>query len=310
MNKLVLAISCLACASALPLQLDSGSFFPGTGRDFGSGGFSGSFDGGFSSGNDGGFVDSGNFDSGSFSSGSNFVDSGNFDSGNFVNTGSFRSGGGVSGDARLRGISFDDGCSNGQVRHADGQCVTPQVSRNMFLYAVPAQTARTIPARNLPNPKVHLNYVFVRTENNGGSARPVVVPPPKQKTIVYVLNRSPDDVNQEVIEVPHAPVSPEVFFVNYEEGDERQLPGGVSLQQALSQSLQQARVVEGGATSGIQDGGAVIQDGGAGIINLRSQGLGVSSVGSSFGDSSFGGSVSSQGSFGGSNNLGTIDQVL
>jgi len=149
------------------------------------------------------------------------------------------------------------------MRSRDGNCVTPQVTRNMYLYRAPTQHVETIPARYVSNPKVHLNYVFVRTQNAVGGSRPVVVPPPKQKTLVYVLNRRPSTAQQEVIEVPSAPTRPELFFVNYDEGDDAQLPGGVSLQEALSQSVQQGQTIHGrggfsssgGFSSGVSSGG-------------------------------------------------------
>jgi len=269
MVKLVLTLALVASASALPqFGLDnfisSGDISGGSissGGSFISGGDSGSF---LSSGGDSGFVSGG----GSFVSGSG---------GNFVSGGGSVGG----GDARLRGISFDDGCSGGQVRHADGNCVTPEVSTNLFLYAVPAQVARTIPARNLPKPKVHVNHVFVRTENAHNQARPVLGPTPKQKTIVYVLNKRPGANQQEVIEVPHTPTKPEVFVVNFDdESDNRQLAGGIDLQTALRQSLTNAQVIEAGGRSdnvgttgftggSIVDGGSIV-GGGDIAVNLRS----------------------------------------
>ena len=116
------------------------------------------------------------------------------------------------------------------------------------------------------NPKVHVNYVFVRTQNSAGGSNAVVVPPPKQKTLVYVLNQRAGAQGQQVIEVPSAPVQPEVFFVNYDEGDDTQLPGGVSLQQALSQSAQQGQTIHGsgGASLGSIGGDSFIGGGSVG----------------------------------------------
>jgi len=245
MVKLVLTLALVASASALP-QLGLDNFIS-------SGGDSGFI----SSGGDSGFISSGG--NVGFSSGGNvgFSSGGNvgFSSGGNVG---FSSSGGSSGagDQRLHGISFNDGCSGGQVRHADGNCVTPEVSTDMFLYAVPAQVARTVPATNLPKPKVHINHVFVRTDNANNVVRPVIGPVPKQKTIVYVLNKRPDAAQQEVIEVPHTPTRPEVFVVNFDdESDNRQLHGGVDLQTALRQSLANAQVIEAGGSS--NSGGSV-----------------------------------------------------
>merc|ERR1712105_577860 len=132
---------------------------------------------------------------------------------------------------------------------------------------------------------------FVRTQNSVGGSNAVVVPPPKQKTLFYVLNRRPDALNQEVIEVPSAPVKPEVFFVNYDQGDDTQLPGGVSLQQALSQSVQQGQTIHGsgGSSLGSIGGGSI---GGGSFIGGGS--IGGGSIG--------GGSFISGGSSGGYGN--------
>jgi len=217
--------------------------------------------------------------SGSFG-GSSFVGGGS--SGGFISGGGsgggFISGGGHSGGDGV-GISFGDGCGAGQIRDAHGQCITPEVTRNLYLYAAPRQQIETRAPKHIPNPKVHLNYVFVRTEGGVGGAQPVVVPPPKQKTLVYVLNKRLNAQEAEVIEVPANPTQPEVFFVNYEEGEDTQLPGGVSLQQALSQSLQQGQNIQalggGSGGSGGISGGFI--DGG--IIGGGSIGGGVSSGG-------------------------------
>jgi len=240
MNKLVLAFAVAACASAAPQNYNSG----GNLDNFISN------DGGFSSG--GGFV-SGGGSSGAFVSGGS---SGGFSSG----------GGGGGGGQDISAFTLDEGCGGGQVKDGNGQCVTPQVTRNMFLYAVPAQVARTLPAGNLPSPKVHLNYVFVRNDQAHNAVRPVVAPAPKQKTIVYVLNKRPGAAQQEVIEVPHTPTKPEVFVVNFDDdSDNRELHGGIDLQTALRQSLQQAQVIQAGGSGGggsVSGGGSVGSSGG------------------------------------------------
>jgi len=252
MNKLLFALATLAVANGGTISNtydtpSRGSFGGSSGGFISDGGSSGGFisDGGFSGGSSGGFISDGGFSGGS--------------------SGGFISGGGSAAGSAGGSISFGDGCGNGQIRGSDGGCITPQITRNLYLYAAPAMRVETLPARNLPNPKVHLNYVFVRTENAVGGSRPVVVPPPKQKTLVYVLNRRPTAAQQEVIEVPAQPTKPELFFVNYDEGDDTQLPGGVSLQQALSQSVQQGQVIRGsGGVGGGSIGGG--SHGGSGFI--------------------------------------------
>jgi len=184
--------------------------------------------------------------------------------------GSVSHGGGGGGQITF---GFGDGCGGGQVRAHDGGCVTPEVTRNLFLYAAPAAPAvAALPPGNIPNPKVHLNYVFVRTDNSHGGVRPVVVPPPKQKTLVYVLNKRPDPQQTDIIEVPATPTQPEVFFVNYKDGDTAQLPGGVSLSEALSQSIQQGQHIQAQGGHGGSNGGSFV-DGGSSFVDDGSLGV-------------------------------------
>ncbi|MCL4124542.1 UNVERIFIED_CONTAM: hypothetical protein GTU68_017198, partial [Idotea baltica] len=144
-------------------------------------------------------------------------------------------------------------CSEGEVLNVDGSCARPEVSRNIFVYTAPErpfqQQANPIQA---PKPKLNYNIVFVRTPEGIDGQEPVVVPPPQQKTIVYVLNKDSEDQGPQMIEVP-APVAhkPEVFYVNYREGENPQLPIGVDLQSALSSAInQQGQSVRGGEVEG------------------------------------------------------------
>jgi len=106
-----------------------------------------------------------------------------------------------------------------------------QVFRNIFLYSPPPPAPVPLPPR-----KTHYNFVFVRTGSAGGLAGRVVAPAPQQKTLVYLLSRRPTP-QELVIQAPAAPpTKPEVYFVNYQEGDDAPLPGGVSLATALSHS--------------------------------------------------------------------------
>ena len=233
------------------LPSSGGGFSDGSSGGFVNGGSSGGFINGGSSGgfvddgSSGGFINGGS--SGGFSSGGGSFSSGG---GSFSSGGGFSSGGSF-GSSDLGGFS-SSGCGEGEIRKADGTCARAQITRNIFLYAAPpAQQVKVGPAPPLPDPKVHYNFVFVRTPSTVGGARPVVVPPPQQKTLVYVLSKRPDAQNQEIIEVPSTPTQPEVFFVNYAPGDNPELPGGIDLQQALSQSVQQGQFIEGSSGSGI-----------------------------------------------------------
>ncbi|XP_018027510.1 translation initiation factor IF-2-like, partial [Hyalella azteca] len=155
-------------------------------------------------------------------------------------------------------------CGRGEVQKADGTCGRPIVTRNLFLYNAPKHEQTYAPPPHIPDPKVHYNFVFVRTPEQDGGIDPIVVPPPQQKTLVYVLSERPDQQQQEVIEVPSTPTKPEVFYVAYGPGENPQLPGGVDLQTALSQSASQGQVIGGGGGGGGGYGGGAIGGGGGG----------------------------------------------
>merc|ERR1712215_168838 len=130
--------------------------------------------------------------------------------------------------------SNDITCGEGEVLNVDGSCSRPVVTRNIFVYAAPEQP-RPLPGPvEVPPPKVDYNIVFVRAPEGNAAQDPIIVPPPQQRTLVYVLSKKPEDGGQRVIEVPAGPASnPEVYFVNYGPGESPQLPGGVNLQTAL-----------------------------------------------------------------------------
>ena len=299
MLQIFLSLFALVALSSADLSTYNppSSFVSGGGSGFsGGGGNGGIINGGFvDGGSSGGFISGGNqggFQSGGSSGG--FVSggsSGGFISGsNFgASSGSFGSSGNFAGSGL--GSFSADGCGPGEVRKADGTCAKAQITRNIFLFAAPpAQRIQVGPPPQLPEPKVHYNFVFVRTPELLGGVKPVVVPPPQQKTLVYVLTKRPGAQDQEVIEVPSTPTQPEVFFVNYAPGDNPQLPGGIDLQQALSQSVQQGRFI----------------DGGEGSANLGDAGIAITSIGGGNAGSSFISSGNSGGFIDGGNDIGFV----
>ncbi|XP_037792164.1 uncharacterized protein LOC119587509 [Penaeus monodon] len=146
-------------------------------------------------------------------------------------------------------------CGEGQVKHVDGSCVTPEVKRRVFVYDVPANVAEVSKPEYIPEPKVERNIIFVRLPEGAQGPEPIVVPPPQQQHVVYVLNKQSEQ-DQQVIEVPAPPPSnPEVFFVNYAEGENPTLPSGVDLQTALSSASQGNGQVVGGNGHGGGAGG-------------------------------------------------------
>lgn len=141
-------------------------------------------------------------------------------------------------------------CPSGQVDRGDGTCATPVVTRNLFLYNAPAQRVSYGPAPQIPDPTVFYNLVFIRTADPGEAPSPIVAPAPQQKTLVYVLSKTQAPVAQEVIQVESKPTQPDVYFVNYKEGDNVDLPGGVDLATALSQAVTGGEVIESSVSNG------------------------------------------------------------
>ncbi|KAA0202752.1 Cuticle Protein Tweedle [Hyalella azteca] len=152
-------------------------------------------------------------------------------------------------------VELGQSCGEDEVRHVDGSCVRPIINRRIFVYAAPpAQRIETLAPKSLPQPKVDYNFVFVRTQQQVQGAQPVVLPPPQQKTLVYVLNEKSGALEQEVIELPANPTQPEVYFVNYDQGDNPKLPGGIDLREALAQSAQQGEVIDGASNQELNPG--------------------------------------------------------
>lgn len=146
---------------------------------------------------------------------------------------------------------FATGCRNGEVLHVDGTCVLPAISRKVYVYEIPEQPQEPSgPPLNIPPPRVNHNVVFVRLPEGGPEPEPIILPPPKQQIIVYVLNKNTEE-GQRVIEVPtHLQSSPEVYFVNYQDGENPALPIGVDLETALNAAAAANVLVLGDANGG------------------------------------------------------------
>lgn len=138
-------------------------------------------------------------------------------------------------------------CPTGQVDRGDGTCVKPTVTRNLFLFNAPASEVSYGPAPELPDPRVFYNFVFIRTADEAERPDPIVAPAAQQKTLVYLLSKKQGAKTQEVIQVESNPTQPDVYFVNYKDGQNVDLPGGIDLQTALSQSVENGEVIEGGS---------------------------------------------------------------
>ncbi|XP_037791956.1 pupal cuticle protein 36-like [Penaeus monodon] len=143
-----------------------------------------------------------------------------------------------------------------------------------------------------PRVRVDHNILFVRLPEEGEGPEPIVVPPPRQENIVYVLNKK-DEQAQRVIEVPaHPPSDPEIYFVNYEEGENPTLPIGVDLNTALGSAAEAGGQVIGAAGAGLGGNtGGVAGVGGSGFGTVS----GVGGVGASSGFGTISGGVGGAG---------------
>ncbi|MCL4138184.1 UNVERIFIED_CONTAM: hypothetical protein GTU68_043521, partial [Idotea baltica] len=148
------------------------------------------------------------------------------------------------------GVPPKEGSLGGQALDASGHCAEATFSRSVFVYSGPPTTTSSAgPSPPVPKPEVNYNLVFVKTPERGPPRTPIVVPPPQVKTIVYVLTKI-GQPGQHVIEVPAGPgQSPEVYYVNYSEGDNPDLGQGLSLQEILAQAELQRGA--GGAFAGV-----------------------------------------------------------
>ncbi|MCL4132601.1 UNVERIFIED_CONTAM: hypothetical protein GTU68_043315, partial [Idotea baltica] len=125
-------------------------------------------------------------------------------------------------------------CTGFEVLNAIGECVEPDVIRDLFVFKEPPKPVEEQETGPVPNPKVKLNLVVIRTDEDDTPQDPIIIPPPEEKTLVLVLSKKNENGPQKIIEVP-APEGqqPEVFFIDYNEGDNTLLPGDIYLQDAL-----------------------------------------------------------------------------
>lgn len=125
-------------------------------------------------------------------------------------------------------------CGRGEVIDASGKCVKPHVSRNVYVYSPPYIPQVRPPKPKIPKPRVEYNVIFVRTPDRPEPLDPVVIPPPQLKTFVYILTKN-GKIEQKVIEIPeYHKETPEVIFVNYNEGENPELSDGINLHQILN----------------------------------------------------------------------------
>lgn len=142
-------------------------------------------------------------------------------------------------------------CPKGQLRHGN-RCVVPRINRNIFVFGKddpPEQKSVDLAA--LPFPQLDYNIIFVRS-NPARAPRPLVIPPPQKKTVVYVLEDEYESA-EDFVEVPSYPdADPEVYYVKVRPGENPQLPGGIDLQTAYSQAIQPFQSVDNDFDSSIE----------------------------------------------------------
>ncbi|CAL4063111.1 unnamed protein product, partial [Meganyctiphanes norvegica] len=202
---------------------------------------------------------------------------GGVNNGGFVVEDNGNSNGGVIND--IRGTLSNEPCPEEQVRHVDGKCHTPEITRNVFVYAAPENAVDLGPAPELPSPRVEYNIVFVRTPEFIEGADPIVVPPPQKKTLVYVLSKKQILGGQQIIEVPSGSVqNPEVFYVNYRDGENPELPGGINLQDALSAAADAPTIIGGDFTEVVGVDRESNSDGGITVTDIGNVNGGVSGI--------------------------------
>ena len=114
-------------------------------------------------------------------------------------------------------------CNEGEVLKLDGTCVKPQVSEYLYTFDPPSTKAPEVVRKGeIPDTKIDHNVVFLKTPDRPSTPPPIIIPPPQQQTLLYVVSKNnPDVVKPKVITPPSLPPSPpEVFYYNYDEGDQ------------------------------------------------------------------------------------------
>ncbi|MPC65829.1 hypothetical protein E2C01_059965 [Portunus trituberculatus] len=129
--------------------------------------------------------------------------------------------------------SYGVECGDGQITHVDGSCVTPYVTRRLYVFEAPKLPRYPTPPPLLPPPRIVKNVLYVRTPEEDPSPAPIVLPP-IEKNIVYILNKR-HEAKQKVIEAPiPQEETPEVYYVDYTNHDNPEFPTGGDLHSALA----------------------------------------------------------------------------
>ncbi|XP_042219321.1 uncharacterized protein LOC121864299 isoform X1 [Homarus americanus] len=165
---------------------------------------------------------------------------------------------------------YDLRCEGGKVLRTDGVCVFPKVYQHLFVYDAPALPEVPAPPPQIPTPEIMTNIVFIRGPEPVQEPDPIIVAPPRNENVVYVLNKQRAPEGPKVIEVPAPPPkTPKVYFLHYDDDNIPVLPGGADFQDAL------ASAIGSGSSPGITGAsGAFGGGGGGGGISVVGDGTG------------------------------------
>ena len=128
-------------------------------------------------------------------------------------------------------------CPKNYVYDAKGKCAEPQIEKRYFIFGAPTKPFEVQSRSYTPKPKIRYNIIILKPQKTPETG-PIIVPPPQEKTLVYVLSKKSENPKQDIIKVPFKPQTPEVYYVNYNENENPTLPGGIGidLKSALSTS--------------------------------------------------------------------------
>ncbi|XP_068219320.1 uncharacterized protein [Palaemon carinicauda] len=115
-------------------------------------------------------------------------------------------------------------CGGKQVLRADGLCVTPRITRNIYYFNAPSRRKEAPRLPNVRRPKVIENILLVRLPAKRRET--VVVPPPEQRHYVFFLKKASGAGRDNDYGLrPFSPATkPEVYFIRYSQD---QKVGGV-----------------------------------------------------------------------------------
>ena len=128
-------------------------------------------------------------------------------------------------------------CPGDLVLRFDGECIEPKISQKITVFKAPPTVRPKTRLPKIPDPEVDYNVVFVRTPEQSEPPEPIVIPPPEQRNVVYVLTKTKEDsYKRKVVKLPPGePNPPDVYYVNYKDGETPELPGGIDIKSVISE---------------------------------------------------------------------------